>query len=188
MPQTLEGIEQLKQYKTWFDEAKGRLYTTNEYSKNPIIETLEQIDDFRTCDEEKFKLLEKENTELKLDPLTHCFNRHKYNELNEKSKDQEYYIAVADINNLHAINNENGHAYGDAVICEVAKFLKKYGTVIRMGGDEFLLIMKVESMLLLLDYHFNEFTSATMKKPKGMSLEEAYELCDKKMIEKKGKL
>ena len=127
--------------------------------------------------------LEKENEELKLDPLTQTHNRHRYNELQTISKEQEYYVSVVDLNDLKTINDTQGHMQGDIAIKELAKFLKGFGEVIRMGGDEFLVVSKEQ--YAELNGRFENYCSATVKKAQGMDLESAYESADKEMLREK---
>lgn len=48
---------------------------------------------------------------------------------------------LIDLNDLKKTNDTKGHEIGDKLICESAKFLCKYGMVIRLGGDEFFLVI-----------------------------------------------
>lgn len=52
------------------------------------------------------------------------------------------YITMVDLNNLKDINDKFGHLEGDKFIIRVANNLKKYGDLVRYGGDEFLLLTK----------------------------------------------
>lgn len=48
-----------------------------------------------------------------------------------------------DVNGLHELNNREGHAAGDRMLCYIADLCKKYfaeNCVYRMGGDEFLIL------------------------------------------------
>lgn len=82
------------------------------------------------------------------DDLTKLYNR-RYCEqkLKSLSKDQmEYGIINLDLNNLKGINDTQGHHMGDALIAGFADILKHtfdgVGTVGRMGGDEFIVIIE----------------------------------------------
>jgi diguanylate cyclase (GGDEF)-like protein len=52
---------------------------------------------------------------------------------------------MADIDHFKRINDTHGHLTGDEVLCEVArrmqKSLRRYDTIGRFGGEEFLLIL-----------------------------------------------
>jgi diguanylate cyclase (GGDEF)-like protein/putative nucleotidyltransferase with HDIG domain len=80
------------------------------------------------------------------DSLTTLYNRFYFSDKLEtilhKFKQPIAYV-VADINGLNFINNSFGHRMGDEVIITVASILKDVfsnGVIIRMGGDEFLII------------------------------------------------
>lgn len=55
-----------------------------------------------------------------------------------------HHIAVIDLDNFKMINDFEGHHVGDRILKEFVQFAKKYipgvSTVIRLGGDEFLVI------------------------------------------------
>lgn len=79
------------------------------------------------------------------DTMTGLYNRNytvKYDFDNEASLPCSYIIC--DCNNLKKINDEYGHEAGDQYICEVADLLKgvvvKNSVIVRLGGDEFLII------------------------------------------------
>ena len=55
-----------------------------------------------------------------------------------------YYLMICDIDNFKKINDNNGHLFGDAVICTFADELRSlFPSAIkgRIGGDEFAIIM-----------------------------------------------
>ena len=126
--------------------------------------------------------LKQKNKKLKLDPLTKTYNRHRYNELQANSKEQEYYVSVVDLNDLKTINDTQGHLAGDNAIKELAEFLKGFGDVIRMGGDEFLVV--AEKQYTQLSGKFEKYCSATHKL-KGMDLKSAYDSADREMLKLK---
>lgn len=81
------------------------------------------------------------------DVLTGIANRRKCEEMMEiMDKDSSCYSLISlDLNNLKLVNDTQGHAAGDRLIQTFAKVLDdvfgKRGTVGRMGGDEFLVIL-----------------------------------------------
>jgi diguanylate cyclase (GGDEF)-like protein len=86
--------------------------------------------------------------EASTDPLTGLgnrrllyFERRRHSETNSRIG-----IALVDINNLKTVNDTYGHKAGDALIKGVAQLLsdvtRTEDTVVRMGGDEFLIIAR----------------------------------------------
>lgn len=82
------------------------------------------------------------------DTLTQTFNRRYYSEqlvnLNN-TKNLPLTIIFADINGLKLVNDAFGHEAGDKLLTFVAKKLtqtfSKFGSVMRIGGDEFAIIL-----------------------------------------------
>jgi diguanylate cyclase (GGDEF)-like protein len=95
------------------------------------------------------------------DPLTGLYNRAKLDQLiaeAEKRKgrrrrkhDSEAYavVAVIDIDDFKAINDTYGHREGDAVLKETSRLLqsrlRSHDCVFRIGGDEFLALIRESS-------------------------------------------
>lgn len=84
------------------------------------------------------------NRQLYHDALTGAYNRRYYE---EQAKSMRYIDAVAmlDANNFKGINDHYGHAAGDCVlkaVCEsIKECIRSSDILIRMGGDEFVLLM-----------------------------------------------
>lgn len=86
------------------------------------------------------------------DALTGLYNRAKcdqiFNVLNKGVGD--YAIVSIDMNGLKKVNDSFGHTEGDRMICLFAEVFKKafsgVGTTIRMGGDEFIAIVRAEHL------------------------------------------
>lgn len=80
------------------------------------------------------------------DGLTHTFNRRSgLEKLNEDIRlNNKVIISYIDINDFKKVNDEFGHLTGDRVLRELAdnimKVLPKNSYLIRMGGDEFLIV------------------------------------------------
>jgi diguanylate cyclase (GGDEF)-like protein len=113
------------------------------------------------------------------DKLTGLYNRNYLEDYAEQW--QECYITIIDIDNLKESNDKYGHLYGDLRIIMLAEILKGMGTVIRLGGDEFLLItaeFPTQTMIYQASY-------GTIKKTKDMSLSDAMGKSDKLMYENK---
>ena len=90
------------------------------------------------------------------DPLTGTYNRGYGLELLQrqiklvKRNKTSFLLAYTDLDNLKKINDEFGHKEGDKAISKVANLfksiLREIDIVIRMGGDEFLLVFPNSSL------------------------------------------
>jgi len=80
------------------------------------------------------------------DPLTGLFNR-RY--LSQRETDAapgaRFGVIAVDLDHFKQINDTHGHQRGDEVLIAVGRFLKRHArshdVVVRMGGDEFLLLL-----------------------------------------------
>ncbi|HEY0178829.1 MAG TPA: PAS domain S-box protein [Dokdonella sp.] len=81
------------------------------------------------------------------DPLTGCFNRRVLLALERQPADAASWGAiVVDLDRFKQINDTFGHARGDEVLAAMGRFLidsaGAQATVIRTGGDEFVLVVR----------------------------------------------
>jgi diguanylate cyclase (GGDEF)-like protein/PAS domain S-box-containing protein len=81
-----------------------------------------------------------------LDPLTGCFNRRYLQEIEKRLGEfHTWGTIVVDVDNFKEFNDEFGHKAGDEVLVKVSRFLQQNAraedAVVRMGGDEFLLLL-----------------------------------------------
>lgn len=79
------------------------------------------------------------------DSLTGLYNRRIISERYERLRAEGFTsLALIDIDHFKAINDTFGHSAGDKVLCAVATALQPDGdtVVIRMGGEEFALLMR----------------------------------------------
>lgn len=99
-----------------------------------------------------------------IDSMTDLFNSRAYHErIDELDKEQPEFlgIIVADVNGLKETNDTYGHKSGDELLSTTAGLLKasfsKYGSVYRIGGDEFMVIIDKKSDInsLVDDFHAN---------------------------------
>lgn len=83
------------------------------------------------------------------DSLTGLYNRNYYMEtfVKHSTKHENMGIIFADVNGLKKANDNLGHEYGDLLLKGCAKFFQTYttGTVMRLGGDEYVCIMEETS-------------------------------------------
>ena len=90
------------------------------------------------------------NASLKDEP-TGLYNRRAFEEektrLQNKALEKDFVYLIADVNGLKTANDTLGHAAGDELIKGAADTLKKcfgkYGTIYRIGGDEFAVMMHI---------------------------------------------
>ena len=102
------------------------------------------------------------------DPLTGTYNRGYGLELLQrqvklaKRNKTSFLLAYTDLDNLKEINDEFGHKEGDKAIAQMANLfqsiLREVDIIIRMGGDEFLLIFPESSLkdLSIINERFNK--------------------------------
>ncbi|MGI6019865.1 MAG: GGDEF domain-containing protein [Lachnospiraceae bacterium] len=99
------------------------------------------------------QISEKESLSARVDALTGLKNRREYLETAEKyygtkkNPDENLAVAFFDLNGLKKINDSYGHDAGDEFIIAAASMIKdaygSYGTIFRMGGDEFEAILNI---------------------------------------------
>jgi diguanylate cyclase (GGDEF)-like protein/PAS domain S-box-containing protein len=80
------------------------------------------------------------------DPLTGCYNRRFLAEIqNRLAAFDTWGAIVVDVDNFKELNDSLGHQAGDEVLVKVSRFLQQNAraedAVVRMGGDEFLLLL-----------------------------------------------
>jgi diguanylate cyclase (GGDEF)-like protein/PAS domain S-box-containing protein len=84
------------------------------------------------------------------DPLTGCYNRRYLAELQRRPRAAEgaaqtWGTIVVDVDHFKEYNDDFGHQKGDEVLIQVSRFLQQNArqedAVVRMGGDEFLLLL-----------------------------------------------
>ncbi len=82
------------------------------------------------------------------DPLTGCYNRRYLNTIVRQCDavpDSEWGCIYLDIDHFKQFNDVNGHAEGDSVLVKMARYLMRHvraeESVVRIGGDEFLVVL-----------------------------------------------
>ncbi len=144
------------------------------------------------------------------DDMTGLFNRRAYDEdcsqLVASDSVSEITIVMMDVNGLKAVNDTYGHMSGDELIIGAAKCMhtamSELGKVYRIGGDEFVALLKctgqeLKDMLQTLEHlikrwtetHKNELTISkgvvVAEEHKNLTFDELKELADKLMYEEK---
>jgi len=124
--------------------------TVNTFEKDLLIVSFTDISETM---QEQMKLEEKTIH----DTLTGAFNR-EYFDLNfskqvKSTENTEYMLglAILDIDYFKKVNDTYGHDVGDSVLIELVQEINNFSRhddiLIRWGGEEFLLILKVKSVL-----------------------------------------
>lgn len=120
-----------------------------------------------------------------IDALTGVANRRRCEELWDEldRSNSDYGIFSFDLNLLKSTNDSFGHSMGDLLIQSFAKCLRKvfeqYGTVGRIGGDEFLVIipdLTNVDVSLLLSQLLDEIRDFNESSPQ-LNLSTAYGFC-----------
>ncbi|MGL5947888.1 MAG: diguanylate cyclase domain-containing protein [Aeromonas sp.] len=88
----------------------------------------------------------KDQSDLRLDPLTGVMNRRAFEEARQRLEAQQtpHWLVLFDVDNFKAINDSFGHGVGDHVLCRVASLMThELGehAVFRLGGDEFAVLI-----------------------------------------------
>ena len=82
------------------------------------------------------------------DPLTGCYNRRFLEQLEPEleSSESPFGCIFIDIDHFKQYNDAHGHAMGDTTLVRMSRFLMRQvraeEPVIRLGGDEFLLVLR----------------------------------------------
>jgi len=151
-----------------------------ELLKNKIIDTMYSIENNMEENEQilrtnqiqftdlqkKISLLQKELSQVKiekdLDPLTQLLNRRAFDieavKIENKYKvfDSNYAIVFYDIDHFKSINDNYGHACGDAILRTFAAILKRLTReedyLFRYGGEEFVVLLNYQNETELVKY------------------------------------
>ncbi|MBB3228595.1 diguanylate cyclase (GGDEF)-like protein/PAS domain S-box-containing protein [Luteibacter sp. Sphag1AF] len=131
------------------------------------------------------------------DPLTHCYNRRFLSQLAGETTDETLGLITIDLDRFKAINDTYGHQRGDDVLVEMARYLsahtRTHDAVVRLGGDEFLIVLRAASNVLLQSVSTRlaadaadapiAFTLGLSLKAPGIALETAIEQADRRLYE-----
>lgn len=118
----------------------------------PLLQTLGNLIDRKRLYQEKHEHQKSLEQAANYDALTGLPNRRRLTELFEKElheADQRHgQVAVCfiDLDGFKAINDEHGHAVGDAVLKNIGQRLqsivRSHDVIARLGGDEFVAILR----------------------------------------------
>jgi diguanylate cyclase (GGDEF)-like protein len=147
-----------------------------------------------------------------MDPLTHAYNRRYMDQLIEKELSRagrlgtQIAFLMVDVDEFKSVNTRFGHIVGDAILREVADLIRKSvrasDTVVRYGGDEFLVILTeaeetdAERVIARMDQRVNAWNKASKIEgyhmglscgwathEKGTLVSKSLEAADKKMYD-----
>ena len=97
-----------------------------------------------------YEKVKKSLLKARTDKLTGLYNRNVIEEIDLSFKN----IIFTDLDNFKIANDAMGHEYGDKKIVEIASLFLKYfrdETIIRFGGDEFIIFSKEENQNILIN-------------------------------------
>ncbi len=86
------------------------------------------------------------------DPLTGCYNRRYLSEFiaQAHAEQERWGLMMADLDDFKAYNDEHGHLEGDKLLVQMAAFLGRClrtdDAVVRFGGDEFVVVLRNDSV------------------------------------------
>ena len=144
--------------------------------------------------------------ESRTDKLTQVANRYGLMDyINAMNNKGDYYLSIFDIDDFKVVNDEYGHICGDHMLVEVAEIAKNNSSddfVSRFGGEEFIVITKVddnavnklEDIRRKIEEHIFKFedksihatiTIGVSKYDEGMSVDDWIMRADKRLYEGK---
>jgi diguanylate cyclase (GGDEF)-like protein/PAS domain S-box-containing protein len=131
-------------------------------STRTVLDTCYLVRDPETKSERLYGILiditQRKAVELRLrkllvrDPLTGCYNRRFLDDLQARMDPDGTAVGaiVVDVDHFKQYNDQFGHDAGDAVLVKLARFLTRHAraedAVIRIGGDEFLVLLLGDSV------------------------------------------
>ncbi len=169
---SIEDIKERKQYSFDLISMKVKSFEElYEYANNQEQKVMIGKDTFlvkATLLEKRYKLFTLTNVtqldninqvlqgKVDFDPLTGVYRKQYFDERlkNEFKKNDNFILAVIDIDNFKNINDTYGHLVGDKVLKEFAQIIKnnlrKEDMIARWGGEEFLVFVKCDDEKMVL--------------------------------------
>ena len=121
--------------------APGRLATLDPFVADMAVTFATQV----TLTFERLRSTRRLLDETRRDPLTRIGNRREADDALRRIGADDA-VVVIDLDHFKRVNDERGHAEGDRVLVELAAFFQRFlsegDTSARLGGEEFLVILK----------------------------------------------
>lgn len=130
-----------------------------------------------------------QNRELNVDYLTGAYNRRHLGRIAARNSEggRAYSMIVLDLDKLKEINDSYGHTSGDQALKDTVDIIKSVlrngDSVARIGGDEFVIVMDINSLNELegvvkrLDESFGEFNEKG-ERPYKLNISRGYGISD----------
>ena len=178
MTDEIEELAEELSLTTGFQSVDAERYMNpNKFKATDTSTLLQEIyDRLRSVRKELRDYIVKAHKMAYTDVLTGIGNRNAYFEVKEKLNkkigkgDLSFAVAIFDINGLKNANDDYGHETGDLMIVSAAEILKKFfkaGTLFRIGGDEFVLLVEnvsEEQMKIIFDKISTEVNAKIISK------------------------
>ena len=133
------------------------------------------------------------------DPLTGCFNRRLLTEVSATCEPQLWGCIAIDLDHFKQVNDTYGHQRGDEVLVAMARFLARHvrpaDAVVRLGGDEFLVLLRdvepglAEGVVARIEHDRADapiaFTLGWATFGQGVSLEQGLAEADRQLYRKR---
>ena len=178
MTDEIEELAEELSLTTGFQSVDAESYMNpNKFKATDTSTLLQEIyDRLRSVRKELRDYIVKAHKMAYTDVLTGIGNRNAYFEVKEKLNkkigkgDLSFAVAIFDINGLKNANDDYGHETGDLMIVSAAEILKKFfkaGSLFRIGGDEFVLLVEnvsEEQMKIIFDKISTEVNAKIISK------------------------
>lgn len=178
MTDEIEELAEELSLTTGFQSVDAERYMNpNKFKATDTSTLLQEIyDRLRSVRKELRDYIVKAHKMAYTDALTGMGNRNAYFEVKEKLNkkigkgDLSFAVAIFDINGLKNANDDYGHETGDLMIVSAAEILKEFfkaGSLFRIGGDEFVLLVEnvsEEQMKIIFDKISTEVNAKIISK------------------------
>ncbi len=143
------GFDSVKEEKAWSEDIQSLLRIVANMMAN-VIKRIQLDRDMKSLNKELLKTNMKLKQLALRDSLTNLYNHRYFAEsieaefMRAKRHSLPLSVIMLDVDYFKSINDVYGHQFGDLVLKQLARQLtlmvRKYDTVIRFGGEEFIII------------------------------------------------